>query len=146
MKTLDPLYQLLLPCGPWIEYSWPRRVWLTVRWWPWGVARGVWGAKYYVWRLVLHKLHLRHYLLESEEVDWDDYWLHHTDEEMADHLAYTQRYFGMTPGTVFLLAARRSQPRFLWYEERKQLEQRKAAGKLHYPVGWDGRRPWYTLW
>ena len=36
VKNLDPLYQLL-PCGPWLGYSWPRKVWLTLRWWPWGV-------------------------------------------------------------------------------------------------------------
>ena len=150
----DP-YSDMLPCGPWLRFSAWKRLWLFLRYWPLCIVLGFWRSRYYWWRYLLHKLRLKPYLLEYDELDWEQYGKLHPPEVLAQRQAEAKRYWGIWPREWFVLYAGSAHPRWLWYESRTQTSRKPA--RIDYLLGWDGkwrsahgapvsRVGWYPFW
>jgi len=117
-------------CGPWLRYSFLKRVGLIIIFWPIYIFIGVkvsiplW-RKYFCWRW----LHI------GKPLTWGDV-TERPDPDDFHEILPLDFYWAIA------LAGRR---RWLWYEPLEQLQRNKDG--ITYPVDWAGKSDtWYPFW
>lgn len=137
----------LTACGPWLKYSLIKRIWLFLIWWPRCFSTALWKTKYYWYRWLLYILNIKHYILEYDVINWEEYRKHHTAQEVFEEQERTKEYFWHPPWADFNILAGMAHPMWLWYERMDQLERNWAKNKINYPVDWSRKgKPWYPFW
>lgn len=120
----------LRACGPWLRYSFLKRVGLTIVFWPIHSLIGVKASmplwlKYFCWRWP----HI------GKPLTWGDIAEHPDPDDFHELLPLDFCW-------AVALAGKRQ---WLWYEPLEQLQRNKD--NITYPVDWEGKsNTWYPFW
>lgn len=119
----------LVACGPWLQFSLRRKLWLTLTYWlPWAI-HACWRSRHVWWRYLLSVAFRR------EPVTFGDYWRSSDPEDQKERLSNSEIWY-LTLG---------GRGKWLWWEPTEQVEEKRDT--ITYPVDWDGKGPgWYPFW
>ncbi len=115
----------LIACGPWLAFSTPQRIALTLRYWlPWLLV-ACWRSR------TLWLKYLSYKVLSTRPMLFCDLNANDSDTDIVP------------PDLIFRLSLS-GKGHWLWYETRKQLQTNRPTT---YPVDWSGKgKGWYPFW